>query len=141
MQHVARRLSSALQQSGLSGLRPTPYTPNEATVLIYLDENPGASPSAIAEHTGIQRANVSTVLRRLEDAGEIRRQADPDDGRRSLLTVEPVASDRIRAVNAYWSELLADSLEESPDVTHRLTLAVQLLETANRKLAALDADT
>lgn len=140
VQHVARRLSSALQQSDLSGLRRTPYTPNEATVLIYLDEHPGASPSAIAEHTGIQRANVSTVLRRLEEAGEIQRRADPDDGRRSRLTVEPAASDRIRAVNAYWSGLLESSLEQSPDLAHQLTQAVQLLEAANRKLAALEAD-
>ncbi|GAA4598176.1 DNA-binding MarR family transcriptional regulator [Actinoplanes octamycinicus] len=53
----------------------------ERAILRHLAHRAPATPSRIAAATGLQRANVSAALGRLQARGFIRRQADPADGR------------------------------------------------------------
>jgi DNA-binding MarR family transcriptional regulator len=58
-------------------------------VLRVLAEYPPLSPSELTEIIGIQRTRMTSVLRRLEDAGYLRRRADPADRRRTIVTLTP----------------------------------------------------
>lgn len=59
----------------------------DARALAYLEENPGARPSALRAHLGLTSAGVSTLCDRLIERGAIHRDTDPSDRRASLLTV------------------------------------------------------
>lgn len=54
---------------------------SEGMVMRYLKSDPAATPSRIATATGLQRTNLSTVLRGLEEKGFIERHAHSADGR------------------------------------------------------------
>lgn len=62
-----------------------PLTQTEGMVMRYLHEHPGAAPSQIAAGTGLQRTNLSTVLRGLERKGLAERRASADDGRGATI--------------------------------------------------------
>jgi DNA-binding MarR family transcriptional regulator len=56
-------------------------TQSEGTVMRHLHTEPDAAPSRIAAVTGLQRTNLSTVLRSLESKGLVERHPTPDDAR------------------------------------------------------------
>lgn len=56
-------------------------SPSEGMVMRHLVAQASATPSQIASATGLQRTNVSTVLRDLEGKGLIERHVDPQDRR------------------------------------------------------------
>lgn len=59
----------------------------DARALAYLEQTPGARPSALRAHLGLTSAGVSTLCDRLLERGAIHRDTDPTDRRASLLTV------------------------------------------------------
>ena len=59
----------------------------------YLLQGEPAAPSQIAAATGLQRTNLSTTLRGLEQKGLVQRHANPSDGRG--VTVSPTERGRI----------------------------------------------
>jgi DNA-binding MarR family transcriptional regulator len=56
-------------------------TPSESLVMCFLYANQVSAPSGIAAATGLQRTNLSAVLRGLEEKGLIERRGSPGDGR------------------------------------------------------------
>ena len=51
-------------------------------VLIVLHQHPeGIAPSELAAHVGVARATISTMLQRLEKAGDVELEEDPQDRR------------------------------------------------------------
>lgn len=66
-------------------LRPYPdvveLTASEAHVMRHIDHHPGVTPSELARATGLQRSNMSTALRTLENRGFVERRTDPHDAR------------------------------------------------------------
>ena len=61
--------------------RATPLTPSEGMVMRHLQANRAANPTQIAVATGLQRTNLSTVLRGLERKRLIERRVSPGDAR------------------------------------------------------------
>ena len=53
---------------------------NEKLLLILLDETPGMSAQEIAEHTGISKRGVEKQLKKLKDAGVLKRQGSDKNG-------------------------------------------------------------
>ncbi len=65
---------------------------NELSVLQFralgfLNRNPGASLSELAEHLGITRATASAIVERLVRRGLVNRTDDPQERRRLILTL------------------------------------------------------
>ena len=68
----------------------------------YLQGRPSAPPSVIAATTGLQRTNLSTILRSLEQKGLIERGASPDDGRGVTVRATRPWTEQLRARSAGW---------------------------------------
>jgi DNA-binding MarR family transcriptional regulator len=80
-------------------------TETERQVMRVVDLYPGAAPSEIARRTRLQRTNVSTALRSLEDKGLISRAATT--GRGIAVTPTERAAANLRILRAAWSHELA----------------------------------
>ncbi len=76
-----RRLSAASMASLTNSLEEFEIRPSEATVILFIDENPGVRQSLIGKHLGIRRANMAPLIAKLETKGFCQR--NPIDGRSS----------------------------------------------------------
>ena len=74
-------IAREIQFRGYSDGRALSLTQSEGMVMRHLVAQASATPSHIAAATGLQRTNVSTVLRDLEGKGLIERHVDPADRR------------------------------------------------------------
>src|SRR5438128_4843120 len=68
---------------------------HQASILDHLDEVDAMSMTSLAEHMGVTIATMSLAIDRLEHRGYVRRDRDPQDGRRVLLRVTKAGA-RIR---------------------------------------------
>jgi DNA-binding MarR family transcriptional regulator len=91
-------------------------TPSEGTVMRYLFPHPGALPSQVASATGLQRSNLSAVLRGLEKKGLIERVADPEDGRWVRIHPTARAIRNYELVRSEWGAIVATAAEGDPAV-------------------------
>ena len=82
-------IAREIQFRGYTDERAVPLTQSEGMVMRFLLASPDTIPSRIAAATGLQRTNLSTVLRGLERKGLIQRRNSPDDARE--VTVRPTA--------------------------------------------------
>jgi DNA-binding MarR family transcriptional regulator len=80
-------IAREIQFRGYTDARAIPLSQSEGMVMRYLQTDPDAPPSRIAGATGLQRTNLSAVLRGLEGKGLIERHASSEDGRG--VTVRP----------------------------------------------------
>jgi DNA-binding MarR family transcriptional regulator len=78
---LALIIAREIQIRGYADERAQSLSPSEGMVMRYLQTGPGAPPSRIAAATGIQRNNLSPVLRTLEAKGLIERRVDREDRR------------------------------------------------------------
>ena len=78
--------------------------PTDLRCLELLGEHPGVTPSRLAELAALTSGAVTGVLDRLEAAGFVRREADPDDRRRIIVRPLP---ERMADVAAAYKPLLA----------------------------------
>jgi DNA-binding MarR family transcriptional regulator len=105
-----------------------PLNETERQVMRVVDMCPGAAPSDIARRTGLQRTNVSTALRALEDKGMISRAATKGRG----ITVHPteLAATNLRRVRAAWASEIAAVLGDDPDAVRQCAGILSRLEKA-----------
>jgi len=78
-------LAREIQFLGYRDPEAVPLTQSEGMVMRYLQDHPGTAPSRLADATGLQRANISAVLRGLERKGLAERRASSDDLRRATI--------------------------------------------------------
>lgn len=112
--------------------------PTDLRCLGLATSEPGLTPTRLAELAGLTTGAITGVLDRLERAGFVRREADPDDRRR--LRVQLVA-DRLGEVTAYYRPLIGRAAALSHDwepatrtqlAAYLETLAATLHEEASR---------
>ncbi|SHG59037.1 MarR family protein [Jatrophihabitans endophyticus] len=83
-------------------------TDTERTVMRVVDLYPGCAPSDIARRARLQRTNVSTALRSLEDKGMVARD---HTGRRGVaVTPTPRARGNLQTLRTLWAAELAAAL-------------------------------
>jgi DNA-binding MarR family transcriptional regulator len=115
-------IAREIQVRGYTSPDAVSLTPSEGTVMRYLFRHPGVLPSQVASATGLQRSNLSAVLRGLEEKGLIERVADPEDGR--WVRIHPTA----RAIRNYalvrreWASAVAAAAAGDPAVETALPL-------------------
>lgn len=62
-------------------------------LLFHIRRDPGITPKALAEQMEIAPATVAISVKRLETAGLVRREGDPQDGRVTHLFLTPAGED------------------------------------------------
>ena len=115
-------IAREIQVRGYTSPKAVSLTPSEGTVMRYLFPHPGVLPSQVAFATGLQRSNLSTVLRGLEEKGLIERVADPEDGRSVRIHPTPKAIRNYALVRREWASAVAEAVDGDPDVAATLPL-------------------
>ena len=101
-------------------------TPSHASVMRYVDSNPGTTPSEAADATGLKRSNLSTTVRQLEASGLIERRDDPEDGRGvRLYPTEQAAATRAQ-IREQWTDLLKRAIGTEGGVDDATSLLTHL---------------
>ncbi|AEW98231.1 MarR family winged helix-turn-helix transcriptional regulator [Streptantibioticus cattleyicolor] len=98
-----------------------PWTPLEAAVMRYIDHQPGATATQAAEATRLISSNFSRALRKLEQKGLVRREADPDDARRVRLYPTQKAAENLRHLQNTWSRLLDQAVSDAAEADAVIT--------------------
>lgn len=111
----------------------------EGSVMRYLFRQPGALPSEVAFATGLQRSNLSAVLRGLEDKGLIDRVADVADRRSVRIHPTQRAIGNYALVRHEWGSAVATAAEDDAALEASLPLLskvaaglIRLRQTDNR---------
>jgi DNA-binding MarR family transcriptional regulator len=106
-----------------AGLEPLPVT--ERVILGYLEGHDGSSVTEVGAALDIKPSNVSAAVRELGSRGLVERVADPEDKRKSLLSLTDEARRNKRAIDAAVTGSLEEVLEQlSPE--HRESLFASL---------------
>ncbi len=111
--HVARALqvSIGLLLRGLRQARTDgALTAPESAALARLDRGGSTTSSALAKLEQISPQSMGATLAGLEARGLIERRADPEDGRRAVLSVTEAGLQALRAKRDARTEQLAQAL-------------------------------
>ncbi len=101
-------------------------TASEGTAMRYLLGHPGALSSQVADATGLQRTNLSSILRGLEKNGLIERRADPEDGRWVRIYVTERGRGNYQLVRHEWAEAIALAAGHDPRLATTLPLLTSI---------------
>jgi len=126
-------LAREIQFRGYRDPGAVPLTQSEGMVMRYLQDHPGTAPSQIADATGLQRTNISAVLRGLERKGLTERRSTPDDLRRATIHATEQGKRNYALVRQEWAA--AVSAAAGRDTTG-LDDALALLRTIGTSLTA-----
>ena len=106
--YALRRAANATAAELSARLAETGLRQSDISLLMLVDANPGATASALGRQLDIQRANMVPLLKRLEDAGLIAREAI--DGKSMGLTLTAAGRAKLAAgrkvIDAFENELL-----------------------------------
>lgn len=99
--------------------------PGQEFLLHVLWEHDGAYPSDLSQRLGVEPATVTKMLRRLEGSGVVRREPDPQDGRRVRVCLTDQGRALEEHTHAAWRRLEAETIAAlNPD--ERATLRALL---------------
>jgi DNA-binding MarR family transcriptional regulator len=99
-------------------------------VLVTLAESGGTSQAELSRRTGIYRSDMVAVLNELAEDGFVRREPDPADARRNVVTLTPAGRRRLMRLDALVAdaqgELLAPlSSRQRDELTRLLTVLTE----------------
>ncbi|RPE37373.1 DNA-binding MarR family transcriptional regulator [Streptomyces sp. Ag109_O5-1] len=123
---VGRHIGASKESEVESG------TPLEGAVMRYIDRHPGTTAGEAAEATQLISSNFARAVRRLEQAGLVRRDADQHDGRRVLLFPTEKAQENLQRLRAVWSRLLEEAVTDSDEID----TVISTLRTIETRLVA-----
>jgi DNA-binding MarR family transcriptional regulator len=109
-------------------------TPTQSAVLIRLGKDGASSTTVLAAAEGVRSQSMTATLNALDAAGLIARAADPEDGRRHIVTLSPAGraqAERDRVGRHAW---LARAMQEryTPDQLGTINEALALLTELGR---------
>ena len=104
---VDLRVAAAIAASGAQGVRPA-----HGVVLSNLDPG-GTRVTTLADRGGMSRQAMSSLVKELEDAGYLRTEPDPTDGRAVRVTLTEAGVElcrgsaaAVRQIEAGWAEVV-----------------------------------
>jgi DNA-binding MarR family transcriptional regulator len=130
-------IAREIQFRGYTDERAVPLSPSESMVMRHLLGDPSAPPSRIAAATGLQRTNLSTVLRGLETKGLIERHTSTDDRRGVTVHVTERGRANYTLVRREWATAVSAAGHE----TGNLDPALALLSAVETGLVAARSGT
>lgn len=101
-------------------------TPSQTSVLSRLDKDGPASASDLAAAEGVRPQSMAATIGVLEERGLVRRDPDPSDGRRQLVTMTPACREYIAGSRQAKEEWLARALHERYSEQELRTIAAAL---------------
>jgi DNA-binding MarR family transcriptional regulator len=118
------RLARRLRQQSLGGL-----TPSQSSILATLDRHGPMNMSDLAEHEGIRKPSATGIVGRLIDKALVAKEADPRDGRSTIVTITAGGHDLLVARRRERTAYLARQVESlDPEDRAVLERAVELFE-------------
>jgi DNA-binding MarR family transcriptional regulator len=117
---VGRHIQASKQAEALSG------TPLEGAVMRHIDRHPGTTAREAAEATQLISSNFSRAVRRLEQAGLVRRDVDQHDARRVRLYPTELAQENLRRLRELWSRLLAEAITDADEIDATISTLRQI---------------
>jgi DNA-binding MarR family transcriptional regulator len=130
-------IAREIQFRGYTDPRAQRLTQSEGMVMRHLHGDPDAAPSAIAAATGLQRTNLSTVLRALEKKGLIERQTRTEDARGVRVHLTDRGMLNYSIVRREWGAAVSAAAGND---TARLDEALALLTTIKTGLTKTRPD-
>ncbi|QAY71740.1 MarR family transcriptional regulator [Xylanimonas protaetiae] len=117
-----RRLREVATSDGL--------TPSQVAALTRIGKREASSASALAALEGVRPQSMAATLATLEERGLVRRDADPEDGRRQLLSLTETGRSTFDGERQARREWLADAVRThaDDDELRVLARAVAILE-------------
>ena len=107
--YALRRAANATAAELSARLAALDLRQSDASMLMLVASNPGATSSALGRALGVERANMVPLLKRLDEAGLIEREAI--DGKSQGLRLTPAGLRRLaearKIIEAFEAELLA----------------------------------
>jgi len=104
-------------------------TATDMQVLDLLESAGPATAGQLADLTGLTTGAITGMLNRLEEAGFVRRERDPNDGRRVIVRLERSKNEKVSALFASlekaWDELASRYDDE------RITFLLEFLKRSN----------
>jgi DNA-binding MarR family transcriptional regulator len=109
-------------------------TPSQASALSRLLRTGPDTASGLASADGVRPQSMAATLAPLEQRGFVRRDQDPDDGRRQLVSLTDAGRERAEGTRQAREEWLTRALQEYTEAERRtiadaLTLLDKLTES------------
>lgn len=125
-----------LEQLGLgrSAIKDMQLSLSQLGLLLSVHRQPGIRVNELAHLLHLSAPTVSVGLRKLEDEGWLRREADPDDKRSLRLHLTRKASEFAKRAQQFQRKQIGEFLsglepEEQTQLVHLLNKAITRLET------------
>jgi len=126
-----RRAHEAVQQHTAAALADIGLVPIHAEVLAFINDNPGTTPSVVADSLGRDRSSLTGILRTLLDQGLVDRTRTIRDRRAALLSLTPTGDavlpqllQRTAASEATLDRILGQDKPAFLEQLHRVTVAL-----------------
>lgn len=113
--HLLRRAHQRATQIFLEVFDQAGLTPTQWAALAQLAEAGSASQNHLGRMTAMDPATIQGVIQRLEKRGLIERQPDPEDRRRTLLTLTEDGQAQVRTLRPNGARVTADTLAPLTD--------------------------
>jgi DNA-binding MarR family transcriptional regulator len=121
-------IAREIQFRGYEAREALPLSQSEGAVMRQLFRHPGSLPSEVAWATGLQRSNLSTVLRGLEQKGLIDRVPDTEDGRAVRIQPTDRAIRNLALVRREWASEVAEAADGADGVKVTLPLLREIAD-------------
>ena len=105
-------------------------TPSQTSALLRLEREGPATVSALARAEGVRSQSMGATVASLEAAGLVRGEPDPDDGRRTVLSLTDACRRWLSETRAARQDWLTGNIETklSREEQASLAVAVELLK-------------
>jgi DNA-binding MarR family transcriptional regulator len=106
--HIGRLLASVISQR----LAELGVRTGHLATLLALYERDGQTQAELTRTVGVEQPSMVATLRRMEAADLVRRDPDPDDRRRAIVTLTPKAQEIRTDVQGLRREIAAEALAD-----------------------------
>jgi len=127
-------IAREIQFRGYNDPRAVPLTATEGMVMRYIQDHPLTAPNQIAAAVGLQRSNLSTLMRGLEEKGLIERTMSEGDRRGVTVRLTETGRRNYLVVRREWAAAVAKAVEND---TRGLDGALALLKDIAAGLIAM----
>lgn len=125
MRAVFRKIKMRFREQG----GQNDLTPAQASVLLRLEKDGAATVSSLARAEGMRPQSMSAIVAPLQKTGLVRGAADPNDGRKTLMSLTPKCLKWIQEGRAARQDWLVTTISQKLSVQEqeRLQAALELL--------------
>ena len=105
------------------------FTSSQTAVILRLEKDGPLTVSSLARAEGMRPQSMSAVIAPLEEGGFLARTADPNDGRKSLLSLTKACNRLMEDGRAARQDWLAQAIHQqlSPQEQKQVSAAIRLL--------------